>query len=77
MEVVGFGMGCAKCQGTVVMIERVAKEAGVPVDITKNEDLLEIQCRGIRSTPAVIINGVTVHSGGAVSGGCWQAGVIG
>ncbi len=64
MEVIVLGMGCAKCQSTVAMIERVAKDAGVLVDIIKIEDRAEIQRRGITATPAVIIDGVLVHSGG-------------
>jgi arsenite-transporting ATPase len=64
MEVIVLGMGCAKCQSTVAMIERVAKEAGVQVDIAKIEDRAEIQRHGITATPAVIIGGVVVHSGG-------------
>ncbi len=64
MEVIVLGMGCAKCRSTVAMIERVAKEAGVQVDITKIEDRAEILRRGVAATPAVIVDGVIVHSGG-------------
>jgi arsenite-transporting ATPase len=64
MEVIVVGMGCAKCQSTVAMIERVAKEAGVRVDLTKIEDRAEILRRGVTATPAVIVDGVIVHSGG-------------
>jgi arsenite-transporting ATPase len=64
MEVIVLGMGCAKCQSTVAMIERVAKEAGVRVDLTKIEDRAEILRRGVTATPAVIVDGVIVHSGG-------------
>ncbi len=64
MEVVVLGIGCAKCKSTVAMIERVAKEAGVQVEIAKIEDRAEIQRHGITATPAVIIDGVLVHSGG-------------
>jgi arsenite-transporting ATPase len=64
MEVIVLGTGCAKCQSTVAMIERVAKEADVQVDITKIEDRAEILRRGVAATPAVIVDGVIVHSGG-------------
>jgi len=46
------------------MIERVAKDVGVKVDITKIEDRAEILQRGIAATPAVMVDGVLVHSGG-------------
>jgi len=64
MEVTVLGIGCSKCQSTVAMIERAAKDAGVQVKIIKIEDRTEILRRGITATPAVIIGGVVVHSGG-------------
>lgn len=64
MEVIVLGIGCAKCKSTVAMIERVAKDVGVKVDITKIEDRAEIHRRGIAATPAVMIDGIVVHSGG-------------
>lgn len=64
MDIIVLGPGCAKCQSTVAMIERVAKDVGVNVAITKIEDRAEIHRRGIAATPAVIIGGVVVHSGG-------------
>lgn len=64
MEVIVLGIGCAKCQSTVAMIERVAKDVGVQVEITKIEDRAEIHRRGIAATPAVMVGGALVHSGG-------------
>jgi arsenite-transporting ATPase len=64
MEVTVLGIGCAKCKSTVAMIERVAKDVGVQVEIRKIEDRAEILQRGIAATPAVMINGAVVHSGG-------------
>jgi arsenite-transporting ATPase len=64
MKVIVLGIGCAKCKSTVAMIERVAKEAGVQIEIAKIEDRAEIQRHGITATPAVIVDGVLVHSGG-------------
>jgi arsenite-transporting ATPase len=64
MKVDVLGIGCAKCQSTVAMIERVAKDVGVKVEINKIEDRAEIHRRGITATPAVMLDGVVVHSGG-------------
>nr|WP_315489714.1 arsenical pump-driving ATPase [uncultured Rhodoferax sp.] len=64
MEVIVLGSGCSKCQSTVAMIERVAKELAVPVAITKIQDRDEIHRLGIAATPAVMVDGVVVHSGG-------------
>ena len=49
------------------MIERAALAAGVEVDIVKVEDRAEIERAGVLSTPAVVIDGRIVHSGGLPS----------
>ncbi len=67
MEVKVLGTGCSKCKSTAAMIERVALATGVDVKIDKVEDPDEIKRLGVMSTPAVIINGVLVHSGGIPS----------
>ena len=36
MEVTVLGIGCAKCKSTVAMIERVAKDAGVNLELLRN-----------------------------------------
>ena len=64
MDIKVLGLGCSKCRLTVEMIEREARSAGVPVVITKVEDPQEIQRLGVRATPAVMIGGQVVHSGG-------------
>jgi arsenite/tail-anchored protein-transporting ATPase len=64
MEVFVLGPGCAKCRSTVAMIERVAKDVGVDVAVTKIEDRDEIHRLGVTATPAVMIGGVVLHSGG-------------
>jgi len=62
-----LGSGCSKCRSTIGMIERAAQEAGIAVDIVKVENRDEIERSGVRSTPAVIIDGRIVHSGGLPS----------
>lgn len=67
MEVKVLGSGCSKCQATIGMIERVAQSAGVGASITKVENPGEIRRLGVHATPAVIIDGKVVHSGGLPS----------
>ena len=67
MEIEVLGLGCSKCRVTIGMIERVAHELGVAVEITKVQNPEEIQRHGVHSTPAVIIGGKIVHSGGLPS----------
>jgi small redox-active disulfide protein 2 len=64
MEIKVLGTGCAKCKNTLALIERVAREKGVPVALDKVEDLREIVGYGVMSTPAVVIDGKVVHAGG-------------
>ena len=67
LEIKVLGSGCSKCRVTIGMIERVARDLGVAVEITKVQSAEEIQRHGIRSTPAVIIDDEIVHSGGLPS----------
>jgi arsenite-transporting ATPase len=59
-----LGAGCSKCHSTIGIIERAAHAAGVDVEIVKVENPAEIQRSGVRATPAVMIDGKIVHSGG-------------
>ena len=59
-----LGIGCANCKNTLVLVETVAREKGVTIDLGKVEDLPSIMGYGVMSTPGVVIDGVVVHSGG-------------
>ncbi|WP_457393378.1 arsenical pump-driving ATPase [Roseateles sp. P5_E1] len=67
MQIMVLGSGCSKCRSTIAMIERVAKEQGVEVEILKVEDHDAILSHGVSATPAVVIDGRVVHSGGLPS----------
>jgi arsenite-transporting ATPase len=67
MEVRVLGSGCSKCRTTIGMIERAAQQAGVAVEIVKVEQPDEIRAYGVSATPAVVIAGQVVHSGGLPS----------
>lgn len=62
-----LGMGCAKCKRTAQLVEAVAQEAGVAIELSKVEELPEIMRWGVMSTPAVVVDGVVVHAGGIPS----------
>jgi small redox-active disulfide protein 2 len=64
MEIKVLGSGCAKCRATAEMIAAVARETGVAVELTKVEAMREIAGYGVMRTPAVVIAGKVVHSGG-------------
>jgi arsenite-transporting ATPase len=67
MEVKVLGSGCSKCHTTVGMIERAARDLDMPVEITEVRDPEEIRRHGVHATPAVVIDGKVVHSGGLPS----------
>lgn len=67
MNITVLGKGCTRCESTVHRIEREAAELGIPVQITKITDDIEIIKNGVMTTPAVMIDGKIVHSGGIPS----------
>jgi len=68
-----LGSGCSKCHSTIGIIERAAKASGIDVEIVKIERPEEIQACGVHATPAVVIDGRVVHSGGIPSHEAVQA----
>jgi small redox-active disulfide protein 2 len=62
-----LGTGCANCKSTVALIEQIARSRGVPVTLSKVEELREIMGYGVMSTPGVVIDGKVVHAGGVPS----------
>jgi arsenite-transporting ATPase len=64
MEVKVLGSGCSKCRATIGIIERAARESGMAVEIVKVEKPDAIRAYGVHATPAVVIDGRVVHSGG-------------
>lgn len=62
-----LGTGCANCRATIQLVEDVAKRKGVPIALTKVDQIPEIASYGILSTPGVVIEGQVVHAGGVPS----------
>ena len=67
MDIKVLGTGCANCKNTIALIDQVAKANGVPVTLSKVEELRDIMGYGVMSTPGVVINGKVVHTGGVPS----------
>jgi len=59
-----LGTGCANCKATVTLIQQIAAEKGVAIELEKIEELQEIISYSVMSTPAVVVDGKVVHSGG-------------
>ena len=59
-----LGTGCTNCKTTMKLIEDVANERGVEIELEKVEDLQTIMGYGVMSTPGVVVDGKVVHAGG-------------
>lgn len=67
MKVLVLGSGCSKCLATASMIERVAKDTGVAIELDKITDPDQLLSLGVHHSPAVMVDGQLVHSGGVPS----------
>lgn len=59
-----LGAGCANCKRTAALIEQVARDAAVSIELEKVEDYARIAGYGVMHTPGVVIDGTVVHAGG-------------
>lgn len=59
-----LGISCPKCKATVKLIEELARGEDAAICVEKVENVAEIASYGVLSTPAVVIDGTVVHSGG-------------
>jgi len=57
MEVVVYGSGCSKCHSTTAMLERVASELGIALELSSNQSPQDRARLGIAATPAVAVDG--------------------
>lgn len=62
-----LGTGCANCKTTQKLIEEMAKEKGIEIQLEKVDQLQDIISYGVMSTPGVVVDGNVVHAGGVPS----------
>ncbi|MHB9322097.1 thioredoxin family protein [Phytobacter diazotrophicus] len=62
-----LGTGCSSCKTAIRLIQQVADERGVAIQLEKVESLPEIMKYKVMSTPAVVIDDIVVHTGGIPS----------
>ena len=67
MDIKVLGTGCTNCKNTIALIDQVAKDKGVSIQLEKVEELRDIMGYGVMSTPGVVIDGKVVHAGGVPS----------
>lgn len=59
-----LGSGCANCKATLKLVDEIARELGVAIELEKVEDMQKIVAFGVLGTPGVVVDGKVVHSGG-------------
>lgn len=59
-----LGTGCANCRTTIRLIEEVARERGIDIELEKVERIEDIAAAGVLRTPGVIVDERIVHAGG-------------
>ena len=68
MDIKVLGTGCcATGKSSAELMERIeqaARAKGVPVTLTRVEELRDIMGYGVMSMPGVVIDGKVVHAGG-------------
>ena len=57
MEIKVLGPGCSRCKATYRVVEKVVRELGLDVQLSKVEDVVEMM-RWCRSKPKVVGGGV-------------------
>ncbi|MGN1375635.1 MAG: thioredoxin family protein [Prevotella sp.] len=62
-EITVLGPGCSKCKTTLGIVEKVVKDSGRNIKVTKIEDIEEIMRYNILATPAIVIDGKVVMKG--------------
>lgn len=62
-EIKVLGSGCAKCVKTAQLIQLIANDCGVSVNIIKETNPETIMNYGVMRTPAVVVDDQLMHSG--------------
>lgn len=62
-EIKILGPGCAKCKSAYAVVEKVVKESGLDIAVTKVDDIAEMMSYNIMSTPAIVVDEKVVMKG--------------
>ena len=63
MEILVVGAGCASCDKVYTDTQEAVKELGLPAQVRKVEDLVEMVRMGIMSVPAIVLDGRVISAG--------------
>jgi thiol-disulfide isomerase/thioredoxin len=62
-EIKVLGSGCSKCIKTAELIQTIADNNGITINVVKETSPQVIMKYGVMRTPAVVIDNVVMHSG--------------
>ena len=63
MKIEVLGPGCASCFRLEAMVKEVAGELDIACEVQHVRDIAEIVKRGVRATPALLVDGRIVGAG--------------
>lgn len=55
-EIKILGTGCAGCKALYATVEKVVRDLGINVSLTKEEDIMKIMEYNVMSLPAIVID---------------------
>ncbi len=58
-----LGPGCSRCKETFRVVQHVVEQAGLQVEVVKDESIERMMALGLMATPGVVIDGKVVISG--------------
>ena len=58
-----LGPGCIRCKETFRVVQHVVEQAGLKVDLVKEESIERIMALGLMATPGIAFDGKVVLSG--------------
>ncbi len=63
MKIEVLGPGCTRCKETYRVVQHVVEQAGLEVELVKDESIERMMSLGLMATPGVVIDGRIVVSG--------------
>jgi small redox-active disulfide protein 2 len=58
-----LGPGCTRCKETYRVVQHVVEQAGLQVEVVKDESVERMAALGLMATPGVAVDGKVVVSG--------------